>query len=96
MAGISDSAIVKARFGKARGFAVKLAPVWVLFKRALETEVALRRPFLWLPVAAGSGVVLYLYADREPSFWLIAPAAALTAALCGARKPESFLLILRA
>ncbi|MGB6177001.1 MAG: competence protein ComEC, partial [Methylocella sp.] len=37
--------------------------------------MALRRPFLWLPVAAGTGVVLYLYADREPSLWLIAPAA---------------------
>src|ERR1700737_844777 len=43
--------------------------------RAFETEVALRRPFLLLPVAAGTGVVLYLYADREPSLWLIAPAA---------------------
>ncbi|MGH6934782.1 MAG: ComEC/Rec2 family competence protein, partial [Methylocella sp.] len=42
---------------------------------AFETEVALRRPFLWLPVAAGAGVVLYLCASREPSLWLIAPAA---------------------
>jgi competence protein ComEC len=32
----------------------------VAFGRAFETEVALRRPFLWLPVAAGAGVVLYL------------------------------------
>jgi competence protein ComEC len=45
------------------------------FRVPFETEVALRRPFLWLPVAAGTGVVLYLYADREPSLWLIAPAA---------------------
>ncbi|MGH6820703.1 MAG: ComEC/Rec2 family competence protein, partial [Methylocella sp.] len=56
-------------------FAVKLAPLWGVFGRAFETEVALRRPFLWLPVAAGAGVVLYLCASREPSLWLIAPAA---------------------
>jgi competence protein ComEC len=41
---------------------------------AFETEVALRRLFLWLPVAAGAGVASYFYADREPSLWLIAPA----------------------
>ncbi len=29
-----------------------------------------RRPFLWLPVAAGAGVFLYLAADREPVLWL--------------------------
>jgi competence protein ComEC len=66
--------------GKAQQFAVKLAPLWGLFRRAFETEAALRRPFLWLPVAAGAGVVLYLYADREPSLWLIAPAASSFAA----------------
>ncbi len=61
--------------GQSGGFTVQLAPLWGVFGRAFETEVALRRPFLWLPVAAGTGVVLYLYADREPSLWLIAPAA---------------------
>jgi hypothetical protein len=79
MAGISETAIANGRLLKAGGFAgkfaAKLAPLWEVFGRAFETEVALRRPFLWLPVAAGTGVVLYLYADREPSLWLIAPAA---------------------
>lgn len=79
MMGTSQTAIVDGRFAKAGGFAskftIKLAPLWGVFGRAFETEVALRRPFLWLPVAAGTGVVLYLYADREPSLWLIAPAA---------------------
>ena len=75
MAGMSETAIASGRLAKAGGFAFKFAPLWELFGRAFETEVALRRPFLWLPVAAGTGVVLYLYADREPSLWLIAPAA---------------------
>jgi competence protein ComEC len=74
MAEFSDTAFVAGRLGKAQLFAVKLAPLFELFAGAFETEAALRRPFLWLPVAAGSGVVLYLYADREPSLWLIAPA----------------------
>jgi competence protein ComEC len=39
---------------------------------AMAEEIALRRPFLWLPVAAGAGVVLYFGAEREPSFWLSA------------------------
>jgi competence protein ComEC len=75
MAATSQTAIANRRFGKAGGFDVKLAPLRGVFRRAFEMEVALRRPFLWLPVAAATGVVLYLYADREPSLWLIAPAA---------------------
>lgn len=75
MAGPTETAIASGQLGKASGFTVKLAPLFSLFTRAFETEVALRRPFLWLPVAAGSGVVLYLYADREPALWFVAPAA---------------------
>src|SRR5580704_18065536 len=79
MAATSQTAIANGRLAQAGGlagkFTVKLAPLWGIFGRAFETEAALRRPFLWLPVAAGTGVVLYLYADREPSLWLIAPAA---------------------
>ena len=66
-----------------------------LYARAFETEAALRRPFLWLPVAAGAGVVLYLYADREPSLWLIAPAAfsfGAAAYFARARRPAFYLL----
>ena len=46
-----------------------------LFQSAIEIELAGRRFFLWLPVAAGAGVILYLSADREPSFWYAAFAA---------------------
>ena len=47
---------------------LQVCPLWELFGRAFEMEVALRRPFLWLPVAAGTGVVLYLYADANHRF----------------------------
>jgi competence protein ComEC len=62
MAGTSDTAIASGNLAGAFAgkFAVKLTPLWGVFGRAFETEVALRRPFLWLPVAAGAGVVLYL------------------------------------
>jgi len=48
---------------------------------AVEREIALRRPFLWLPVAAGAGALLYFAADREPSLPVAAGAFALFAAL---------------
>ena len=78
MAGVSETAIAGGRLGRAGGLAGKLglkfALLFELFKQAFETEASLRRPFLWLPVAAGTGVVLYLCADREPTLWFIAPA----------------------
>ncbi len=40
------------------------------FARAFAIEWEQRRPFLWLPVAAGAGVALYFAADREPVLWL--------------------------
>src|SRR5450631_4281800 len=99
MAGVSETAIAGGRLGKAGGLAgklaVKFAFLFELFKQAFETEAALRRPFLWLPVSAGAGVVLYLYADREPSLWFIAPAAltfALLAYLARANRIAFFLL----
>jgi competence protein ComEC len=46
-------------------------------RRAIEIEIAERRFFLWLPVATGAGVVLYLTADREPSLWYAIFAATL-------------------
>jgi hypothetical protein len=63
MAGTSETAIANGRLVKAGGFAgkfaVKLTPLWGVFGRAFETEVALRRPFLWLPVAAGKSRPLH-------------------------------------
>ena len=47
-----------------------------LLLQALELEIAERRLFLWLPVAAGSGVAWYLLADREPSLWFAGAAGA--------------------
>ncbi|MGA3302700.1 MAG: ComEC/Rec2 family competence protein [Methylovirgula sp.] len=38
-----------------------------LLREALAQEIAERRFFLWLPVAAGAGVVCSIYADHEPS-----------------------------
>ncbi len=49
------------------------------FRTALEIEIAERRMFLWLPVAAGAGAVSYLLAEREPSMLV----AGLAAAFCG-------------
>nr|WP_255609355.1 ComEC/Rec2 family competence protein [Methylosinus sp. Sm6] len=51
------------------------------FRAAVEREIALRRPFLWLPVAAGAGALLYFAADREPSLAVAAGAFAVVAAL---------------
>jgi competence protein ComEC len=50
-------------------------------RAALEEEIALRRPFLWLAVAAGAGALLYFAADREPNFAISAGALAVTSAL---------------
>ncbi len=81
MAGTSQTAIGNSNFAKAGGFASRVGAHFsglrALFMRSFETEAALRRPFLWLPVAAGTGVVLYLCADREPSLWFIAPSTIL-------------------
>lgn len=85
MAGTSQTAIGTERLAKTGRFAGWLGAKFVglrgLFARSFETEAALRRLFLWLPVAAGTGVVLYLCADREPSLWLIAPATVLLGVL---------------
>ena len=56
--------------------------VLAALKAAALSEIETRRLFLWVPVAAGAGVVLYFVADREPALWLtgsLAGAAALSA-----------------
>ncbi|MGO9432231.1 ComEC/Rec2 family competence protein [Rhodoblastus sp.] len=50
-------------------------------KTATEEEWALRRPFLWLPAAAGAGAVFYLVAATEPAMWVVGPFSAICAAL---------------
>jgi len=54
-----------------RAHAAALAPDWrALLAGALAREVAERRFFLWIPVAAMAGVALNFAADREPALWL--------------------------
>lgn len=54
-----------------------------LCAEAFELEWDRRRLFLWLPVLAGVGVLLYFAADREPVAWLPGLLAAGSAALAG-------------
>ncbi len=74
----AGTAIEKGGLAGAGGFAsrlrARLGGLFGRFAQAFETEIALRRIFLWLPVAAGAGVILYFCADREPSLWLVAAA----------------------
>jgi competence protein ComEC len=72
---MSQAAVAAGSRGQAGSFAAVLASGRARLEQAGETEIALRRPFLWLPVAAGAGVVAYLTADRSPSLWLVLPAA---------------------
>jgi competence protein ComEC len=51
------------------------------FGAALAIEVAERRFFLWIPVAAMGGVALNMAADREPVLWLPALLVVLFGAL---------------
>lgn len=79
--GIAKAAIGVA--GRERGlgsaFHASIASLRAAARAALEEEIALRRPFLWLPVASGAGVVLYFSAEREPSLALSGAAFAVTA-----------------
>lgn len=67
---------VAALAGRARAGWLRLGWTGAAFAAAFEREWEERRLFLWLPVAAGAGVVLYFQADHEPS---LAYAAALWA-----------------
>lgn len=63
-------ALIAARFASLRDAA----------GAALEEEIALRRPFLWAPVLAGAGAIVYFTVDREPPLTLSAAIFAVTAA----------------
>ncbi len=64
----------------AAGWAARIGALhpWASLRLAIAAEWEARRLFLWLPVSAGTGVLLYLAADREPVVWL----PLLLAALC--------------
>ncbi|QXX73815.1 ComEC/Rec2 family competence protein [Methylovirgula sp. HY1] len=65
-----------------------------LFLRALAQESAERRIVLWCPVAAGAGVVCYLFADHEPPLWYAGLGFVLFAGIAYAlrRRPLGFAL----
>lgn len=56
----------------ASGSAAAGASLGAALVAAAVSEIEARRLFLWVPVAAGAGVVLYFAADREPALWLTA------------------------
>ncbi|MGO4404885.1 ComEC/Rec2 family competence protein [Bosea sp. RAF48] len=73
----------KPRGARAEALPLRLLPSWLTsvrfevwlqdwqarFGQALELEAERRRPFLWLPVAMGAGILFYFAADREPVLW---------------------------
>ena len=68
-----------------------ITPVWsavysvwppIGFTQAWAAEAEERRVFLWLPVAAGAGALLYLTADTEPVVWF--PALLFSLSVAGA------------
>jgi len=65
---IAESAIDRMSSGGAPSWGSFALRAEAAFRAALGREIALRRPFLWTPVAAGAGALLYFGADREPSF----------------------------
>ncbi|BBU62629.1 competence protein ComEC [Methylosinus sp. C49] len=78
-------------------FSAAFASLAEAARAALEEEIALRRPFLWLPVASGAGVLLYFVADREPSLAFSAAGLAILAALAvllRAHRARALLLLL--
>ncbi len=64
-----------------RFFPLRAQGLAEVLRASLEQERALRRPFLWLVVAAGAGVVLYFSAEREPSLALCLCALAVFAVI---------------
>ncbi|HUO53832.1 MAG TPA: ComEC/Rec2 family competence protein [Rhodoblastus sp.] len=63
-----------------------LAGLRLRLAAALDQEWDLRRPFLWLPVAAGAGAIIYLLAPTEPVLWIVGAAAVVFAALAYAAR----------
>ena len=65
--------------------------LWRRFCAALALESDLRRPFLWVPVAAGAGAIAYLCADTEPLLWVVGAFSLLCACLAYATRSRRFL-----
>ena len=75
--------------GNAVSARAALAALWRRFAAAIEQESDLRRPFLWLPAAAGAGAIFYLTAPTEPALWVVGATAALFAALAFVARARS-------
>jgi competence protein ComEC len=99
----SRAKVWAAELDAARRRAGLLAPDWLsgpagrlsrLIAQWALAEVAPGRLMPWLPVAFGSGIVIYFAAEREPAWWAAAGLLALTVALATAvrRRPLAFAL----
>ena len=73
---------------------IRLAHLGAGLIAALDIETEERRLFLWLPVVAGAGVLLYLGAEREPVVWLplLLVAGSAGVAVAARHKPLPFSL----
>ena len=95
-------AVVPARLGfpitLTTGLGPLLRQLWLRLRQGFALEAERRRPFLWLPVAMGVGILLYFTADREPALWAPLLGLALSSALAFAlrRRPLAPMVCLAA
>jgi len=99
MGDLTGSAVAKRPAAAGGAFALRWQRFGLMrtaLRRAFEEEIAQRRFFLWIPVAAGAGAIFYLQADREPSLGYASALAAIFAlAAWGTRgKPVVFALMI--
>jgi competence protein ComEC len=82
----ADGPVTRRSDGAGRAAAARLL---ARASECLSREAAARRPFLWLPVAMGLGIVLYFAAEAEPSTHAPAVLAALSllAAVAARNRP---------
>lgn len=66
-----DRRPLRLRFGRLwHGWAADLGGhLRAHIRHLLSVETERRRPFLWLPVAFGAGILLYFVAGAEPALW---------------------------
>ncbi len=74
----------------AAGLRALLRQLWLQLRQGFALEAERRRPFLWLPIAMGAGILLYFAADREPALWAPLLGLTLSAALAFALRLRRF------
>ena len=77
--------------GAAEAWPFSTGAAGAAFAGAFAKERDERRLFLWLPVAAGAGVLLYFVADAEPSLIVSAGLCLICAALAAAARAQTAL-----